>query len=499
MENSSMNVFITGKAGTGKSTLLDYFRNHTRKRLAVLAPTGVAAVNIKGQTIHSFFRFKPNITPARAAGKSSRKIYKKLDAIIIDEISMTRADLLDCVDGFLRANGKKSNEPFGGIQMIFIGDPYQLPPVVVGSERKIFRNQYASEYFFDAKVFSAGNFSLEFIELEKIYRQKDEKFIALLNSIRNNSIEEKGLEAVNCRYFPAFERNLKDFYVHLTPTNQASYEINERELGKLPGKARHYAGIISGKFENKHLPAEKDLSVKIGSQIMLLNNDKMKRWANGTIGKIIAIEGSESGEDAVIVKLNSGKTVEIYPHTWELFEFFFNEKNNRIESKTVGSFTQYPLKLAWSVTIHKSQGKTFNKVIIDIGKGTFTHGQAYVALSRCTALEGIVLKKKILKKHIWMDWRVVKFMTGRQYKISEKNLLAEKKIEIIKNAIKNGSRMEIAYLKSNDEKSKRVILPKKLGKMKYMEKEFLGVIARCLAKNDDRVFRIDRILEMKIL
>src|SRR4030042_2348445 len=240
MENSSKNVFITGKAGTGKSTLLDYFRAHTKKKLAVLAPTGVAAVNIKGQTIHSFFKFKPNITPEKAARKSSKKIYKKLDAIIIDEISMTRADLLDCVGGFLRANGKKSNEPFGGIQMIFIGDLYQLPPVVVGSERKIFRNQSASEYFFDAKVFSAGNFSLEFIELEKIYRQKDEKFIALLNSIRNNSIGEEGLEAVNRRYFPAFERNQKDFYVHLTPTNQASYEINERELGKLPGKARHY-------------------------------------------------------------------------------------------------------------------------------------------------------------------------------------------------------------------------------------------------------------------
>lgn len=499
MENSAKNVFITGKAGTGKSTLLDYFRNRTKKKIAVLAPTGVAAVNIKGQTIHSFFKFKPNITPEKAAKKSSKNIYKKLDAIIIDEISMVRADLLDCVDGFLRINGKKPGAPFGGIQMIFIGDLYQLPPVVVGDERKIFRSQYASEYFFDAKVFSAGNFSLEFIELEKIYRQKDAEFIALLNSIRNNSIEEEELEAVNRRYFPDFERNPGDFYIHLTPTNRVSREINEKELKKLPGKAHYYVGEISGKFEEKHLPAEKELSVKISSQIMLLNNDKMKRWVNGTIGKITAIKKDEIGNDIIAVKLNGGKTVEVSPHTWELFEFFFNERNSQIESRTIGSFTQYPLKLAWSVTIHKSQGKTFDKVIIDIDRGTFAHGQMYVALSRCTTFEGIVLKKKILKKHIWMDWRVVKFATAYQYGISEKNLPTDKKIAMIKDAVKNKNRMEIIYLKSNDIKSKRTILPKKFGKMEYMEKEFLGVIAKCFARNEDRVFRIDRILEMKIL
>ena len=499
MENSSRHIFITGRAGTGKSTLLDYFRNHTRKKMAVLAPTGVAAVNIKGQTIHSFFKFKPNITPDKAAKKSSGKIYKKLDLIVIDEISMVRADLLDCVNRFLKINGKKPGAPFGGIQIVFIGDLYQLPPVVVGEERKIFRDQYASEYFFDADVFTEKGFTLDFLELEKIYRQKDENFIALLNSIRNNSIGEEGLEAVNRRYFPDFERNPQDFYIQLTPTNRVSREINERELKKLPGKTRYYAGEISGKFEEKHLPAEKNLSVKIGSQVMLLNNDKMKRWVNGTIGKITAFKENKDGEDIIFVKLNNGRKVEVFPHSWELFEFFFNEKSGRIESRVVGSFTQYPLKLAWSVTIHKSQGKTFNKVIIDIDRGTFAHGQMYVALSRCTTLEGIILKRKILKKHIWMDWRVVKFLTGYQYGISDKNLPLDKKIEILKDAIKNKNQMEIVYLKSSDIKSKRTILPRKLGKMIYMEKEFLGIIARCLAKNEDRVFRIDRILEMKIL
>ncbi|HAT73643.1 MAG: AAA ATPase [Candidatus Moranbacteria bacterium GW2011_GWF2_36_839] len=498
LENSAKNVFITGKAGTGKSTLLDYFRNHTKKKVAVLAPTGVAAVNIKGQTIHSFFRFKPNITPEKAGRKSPKKIYQKLDAIIIDEISMVRADLLDCVDKFLRVNGKKANAPFGGVQMIFIGDLYQLPPVVVGNERMIFKKEYDSEYFFSAKVFSRQDFSLEFIELEKIYRQKDEKFISLLNAIRNNSIDDNGLELINERYFPDFERKQNDFFIHLTPTNRVSREINERELEKLSTQIFHYQGEIEGKFDEKYLPTEKLFSVKAGAQIMFLNNDREKRWVNGTIGKIISIEGEEE-ESLIKVRLNSGMTVEVFPYTWELFEFYFDENKGRLGSRTIGSFTQYPLKLAWSVTIHKSQGKTFDNVIIDIDRGTFAHGQMYVALSRCTTLEGIILKKKISKKHIWMDWRVVKFLTGFQYEISQINLPLEKKIEIIKDSIRNKKQLEITYLKSDDTKSIRVILPKKFGQMEYMEKEFIGVIARCLARNDDRVFRIDRILEMKVL
>lgn len=497
MEGSSESVFVTGRAGTGKSTLLEYFRAHTKKKVAVLAPTGVAAVNIGGQTIHSFFRFKPNITPEKAAVKSSKKIYKKLDALVIDEISMVRADLLDCVDRFLRVNGKHKNRPFGGVQMILIGDLYQLPPVVVGNERYIFKTEYESEYFFSAKVFASGNFAPAFLELEKIYRQKDDKFISILNSIRNNTVSEEELSKLNARYAPDFERDADDFYIHLTPTNRTADKINKRELNKLPCKTHRYHGTITGKFSDKQLPAEEELAVKTGAQVMLLNNDKMKRWVNGTIGKITGIEDDGEGNEAIMAELADGKIVEVTPYTWEIFEFFFDEKKRKIDSRTVGAFTQYPLKLAWSVTIHKSQGKTFEKVIIDIDRGTFAHGQMYVALSRCITLEGIVLKKKIAKKHVWLDWRVVKFVTGYQYSLAENDLSLDKKIEIIKNAAKNKTKLEIIYLKSSDEKSKRIILPKKLGKMKYMDKEFLGVIARCFSRNDDRVFRIDRILEMR--
>ncbi|MFH1838055.1 MAG: AAA family ATPase [Candidatus Kuenenbacteria bacterium] len=507
MESSSDNVFITGKAGTGKSTLLQYFRDHTKKQIVVLAPTGVAAVNIKGQTIHSFFGFKPDITlqKVKMAYPGKIKIYKKLDAIVIDEISMVRADLLDCVDKFLQLNGPNKNQSFGGIQMIFIGDLYQLPPIVTSEEKNIFKNNYKSEYFFDAKVFykeqkslfHAKEFTMKFIELEKIYRQKDENFINLLNGIRNNSITQNELIDINKRYFPNYQEKVGDFYVYLTPTNKASQIINEQKLSELKTENFSYEGITDGKFEDKYLPTEKILNFKKGAQIMLLNNDKRGRWVNGTIGKIIDIKKrGKKNFDLIKVKLETGETVEVEPYTWEIFNFYLNERANRIESKTIGSFTQYPMKLAWSVTIHKSQGKTFNKVIIDIGRGTFCHGQMYVALSRCTTLNGIILKKEIAKKHIWMDFRVVKFVTQFQYQISEKNLSLDDKIKIIKQAIVNKNKLNITYLKSNDIKSKRAILPKKIGQMKYLEKSFLGIEAYCFERKENRVFRVDRILEL---
>lgn len=502
MEKTSGNVFVTGKAGTGKSTLLEYFRHITKKKIVVLAPTGVAAINVKGQTIHSFFRFKPDITlrkVKRKYGKDDKdNVYKKLGAIVIDEISMVRADLLDCVDKFLRLNGKNKNMPFGGAQMIFIGDLYQLPPVVMSNEKEIFKKEYNSEYFFDAKVFNNGEFSMEFIELEKIYRQKDQKFINLLNAIRNNSITEQELDIINARYQPNFQNKPDDFFICLTPTNKASQIINEQKLSELKEKLYDCKGAVMGDFNKGHLPTEVDLRVKAGAQIMLLNNDSAKRWVNGTIGKIVEIKKDpETGLNVIFAKLANGETEGILPHTWEIFNFSLDKNSGLINSEVVGSFTQYPLKLAWSVTIHKSQGKTFDRVVIDIGRGTFTHGQMYVALSRCTALEGIVLKKKITKKNIWMDWRVVKFVTQYQYGISENNLSLEDKVKIIKQAIADKAKLNIVYLKANDIKSKRIIQPKRVGQMEYLNKPFLGMKALCLARGEDRVFRVDRILEMR--
>lgn len=497
MENTSKSVFITGRAGTGKSTLLSYFRHITKKNVVVLAPTGVAALNVQGQTIHSFFRFKPNITleeVTRLHFDSDREnIYKKLDALIIDEISMVRADLLDCVDKFLRLNGRRVDKPFGGIQMIFIGDLYQLPPVVTGAEKEAFAGLYETPYFYSARVFDS--LDAEFVELEKIYRQHDEEFIHLLNSIRNNSITEDGLNLLNQRYMPGFEPAPGDFYIYLTTTNALADQINKKELGKLKGRLHIFTGTIQGNFSEEYLPTAVELKVKAGAQIMMLNNDSYGRWINGSVGKIVGISKPRNGEQAILVELADGGTVEVTPFTWEVFRFFVEE--GQLRSEVIGRFKQYPLMLAWAVTIHKSQGKTFHKVIIDIGKGTFAHGQAYVALSRCTTLNGIVLKRPILKKHIWTDYKVVDFLTKYQYKRAERTFSVDDKVKVISDAIKNKALLKIVYLKPNDEKTTRVIRPEMVGEMEYGGKKYLGMKAFCMKRNDERVFRIDRILKIE--
>jgi ATP-dependent DNA helicase PIF1 len=497
MENTRKSLFITGRAGTGKSTLLDYFRNHTAKKVAVLAPTGVAALNIKGQTIHSFFRFRPGITIRSirkiTSEEDENNIYRKLDAIIIDEISMVRADLLDCVDKFLRLNGPDLEKPFGGIQMIFIGDLYQLPPVVVSSEKASFKSLYQTPYFYSARVFQS--FEMEFLELEKIYRQQDSEFIDLLNAIRNKSVKPEHLQVLNQRYQPDFEPSRKDLYIYLTTTNEMATSINNKEVAKLKSDSYTLIGEMQGNFGNEYLPTSIDLQIKAGSQIMMLNNDTDGRWVNGSIGEITEIETDENGNKIIIVELSSGEVVEVLPYTWEIYKF--EAEGGTLHSEVIGTFTQYPLILAWAITIHKSQGKTFEKVIIDIGKGTFAHGQVYVALSRCTTLDGIILKRPILKKHIWTDYQVVDFLTKYQYHKAEQRYKLEDKIELIKKAIRTRTSLLITYLKPNDEKSSRTILPETLGEMDYQGKTYLGVRAFCLTRNALRTFRVDRILEIK--
>lgn len=500
MEQGGENLFITGKAGTGKSTLLQVFRDRAKKPLVVLAPTGVAAVNVKGQTIHSFFGFKPDITPGsvkdvRVRAKN-RETYKKLHTIVIDEISMVRADLLDCIDEILRLYGPKRSAPFGGVQMIAFGDLYQLPPVVTSREREIFAGHYKSPYFFDARAFS--ELKPEIIELEKIYRQTDDRFIGLLNSIRNNSAGDAELSALNKRHNPEFEPGKNDRYVYLTTTNAGAEKINALELAKLSAKLYKLNGIVSGAFNTSHLPTLEQLSVKVGSQIMMINNDSMGRWVNGTIGAITGIFYDDEKEaHCLMVELQNGKTEALFPHTWDLYNFQYNKETREIESDTVGSFTQYPIMLAWAVTIHKSQGKTFDKVVVDLERGTFAHGQLYVALSRCTSFEGLVLKKPVKKSHIWMDWRVVKFLTGYQYAKSDAAVSLKDKVAMIEQAIREGRDLKITYLKAQDEKSRRVITPQTVGEMEYMGKTYIGTEAYCHARCDIRVFRVDRILEMR--
>jgi ATP-dependent exoDNAse (exonuclease V) alpha subunit len=497
MENSSKSVFITGRAGTGKSTLLTHFCKTTRKKVVVLAPTGVAALNVKGQTIHSFFKFRPNMTPERVRklrkGDDGKNIYKQLDALIIDEISMVRADLLDCVDKFLRLNGPLENKPFGGIQMIFIGDLYQLSPVVTSSDKEIFSSLYKTPYFYSARVFEF--FEMEFVELQKVYRQHDEKFIDLLNSVRNNTITEKGLTLLKQRYDPQFEPEPGEFYVYLTTTNAMAETINAAQLAKLDSPALLFTGEIEGEFGKENLPTAIDLKIKPRAQIMMLNNDTEGRWVNGSIGEVKGMIHNNKGEDVIIADLNDGSTVEIEPYCWEIYRCFVDE--GQLASEVIGTFTQYPLMLAWAVTIHKSQGKTFDNVIIDIGRGAFAHGQTYVALSRCTSLEGIVLIKPLQKKDIWTDFKVVDFLTRYQYKKADKANPLSEKMALLEKAIKNKATLKITYLKPNDEKSVRSIRPETMGEMGFAGKSYLGVIAFCLMRNQLRTFRVDRMLEIE--
>jgi ATP-dependent exoDNAse (exonuclease V) alpha subunit len=532
MEGTDRHVFITGKAGTGKSTLLELWRSQTLKRIAVLAPTGVAALNVRGQTVHSFFGFKPDITPdairklpkARGAAADRAALYRNLDAIIIDEVSMVRADLMDCVEKFLRLNGPRPKEWFGGLQMIFIGDLYQLPPVVTGREKSLFAAdpspfrrfpqaacaaspsglaaptaRYESPYFFSAKIFGELTFDMEFLELEKVYRQTDPAFINLLNAIRNRSVDEDQIAHLNSRLQPSFSPPDAEFTITLTSTNDLAAARNREKLAALPGHARRYEGDIIGEFERSSLPTEEALELKPGAQVMLLVNDRKGRFVNGTIGRVAKIRKVPDADDIVSVDLPDGERVDLSPNTWELYRFRYEAESDRIESESVGSFTQYPLRLAWAVTIHKSQGKTFDRVVIDIGRGAFAHGQVYVALSRCTSFEGIVLKTPIRKSHIWMDWRIIRFLTRFQYKKAEDALPAADKRALILEAIRAGRELEIVYLKPDDTKTRRRIRPESVEMMEYHGKTFEGVRAYCHKRGECRTFRLDRMLEVSTI
>lgn len=493
MENTTRHVLITGRAGTGKSTLLEYFRSRTSKKIVVLAPTGVAAVNVRGQTIHSFFNFGTNITvdSVKRIVRETPNIYTELDAIVIDEISMVRADLLDCIDRFLRLNCASKN-PFGGKQMIFFGDLYQLPPVVTSSEKRYFKEAYETPYFFSANVMK--EIDLEIIELIKVYRQKDERFINILNAIRHGEVNNDLLEELNNRFNPDFTPPPGEFYVYLTARNDKAYEINMDRLHKLPGRTYTFEAIISGDFDEDSFPADPVLHLKKGAQVMFLNNDSAGRWVNGTVGKILEIDKEE---EIILVELENGEIVEATPYKWNVFKYRYDKKSRNITADKIGTFTQFPLKLAWAITIHKSQGKTFERVILDLSGGIFAPGQLYVALSRCTSLEGLVLKQKILPKHIFIDWKASKYLTDNQYRKAEKNLSMEAKQEKLKKAIAQHKLLEIVYLKPNGSKSRRIVEPLDVRIAEYGKQRFLALEAFCNLRKEKRIFKIERILEIR--
>ncbi len=408
MEKGEKNVFITGKAGTGKSTLLRYFRERTRRAVAVVAPTGVAAVNIDGQTIHSFFKLRPgaSLEEAKHDGTLSRKdkLFQKLQTIIIDEVSMVRADLMDCIDTFLRA-ALKNKTPFGGKKLIMIGDLHQLPPIVRGEETEELEKMYATPFFFSSgAIRECMQFgALEYIELNKIYRQTDEGFIKILNAVRDGKISEAELAELNLRFDPDFS-DPKGEHMHLMTINTQADTHNENNLARLSGKVAVAKGKLVGEFKERDLPTEMELRLKNGARVMLMNNDNQGRWVNGTLGTV-----REVRDESIDVTLDTGRTFEILPYTWNKAKTKFDRESGEITRETLGSFTQFPLRLAWATTIHKSQGKTFDKVVIDLGRGAFAAGQSYVALSRCRTLDGITLKRPVRRSDLIMDPRVLGF------------------------------------------------------------------------------------------
>jgi ATP-dependent DNA helicase PIF1 len=418
LENTRKNIFVTGEAGTGKSTLLQYFRDHTTKKVAVLAPTGVSAVNIRGQTIHSFFHFKPDITVDAARHirlrKTRRKMFASLDALVIDEASMLRADLLDSIDAFLRIYGPAKDLPFGGLQVIFFGDLYQLPPVVTSVEEKIFNSIYPSPFFFSAVSFRY--LRMEIIRLTKIYRQREESFIRLLNSIRNCSATFDEMNMLNRHVRTDFVPSPETFFIYLTTTNALADRVNQSHLQRLPGAEYSLEGVVDGDFTESWLPTSERLTLKDGAQVMMLNNDHQGRWVNGTIGKVLDVNAAAG---CVRAQLSSGDKVDVEPYEWDMFRFKYNEDTETLESETIGSFIQYPLRLAWAVTIHKSQGQTFDRVVVDLGRGAFSHGQVYVALSRCTSLDGLVLRRPVTFKDLFLDERIGEFL-AQQVRVKEK-------------------------------------------------------------------------------
>jgi hypothetical protein len=435
-------IFLTGRAGTGKTTFLKYIRENSFKKMAVVAPTGVAAINAGGVTMHSFFQLpfgpflprissgwnpeQPGFSDANTLFRNirfnaaKRELLQELELLVIDEISMVRADTLDAVDTILRHFREQPLLPFGGLQVLYIGDLYQLPPVVSNPEWDILKAYYASPFFFDAQAIRQA--PPVYLELKKIYRQKESRFIDILNNIRNNRASWEDLERLHDHYQPEFVASKGDNYITLTSHNVKADAINRDELSKLRGQPQTFEATVTGEFNDKAFPAEKTLMLKEGAQIMLIKNDKgeVRRYFNGKIGTI-----KRMGDDRLTIEFpDEPDELVLEKETWKNIRYGYNREKDEIEEEELGSFRQYPIRLAWAITIHKSQGLTFDKAIIDAG-ASFAPGQVYVALSRLRGLEGLVLRSRIPSTSISTDPRVVFYVVDRQAEQAEDQLEQE--------------------------------------------------------------------------
>lgn len=410
-------LFLTGKAGTGKSTFLRYIAANTKKKHVILAPTGIAAINAGGSTLHSFFKlpFHPllpndmrysvrHLRETLKYNSEKIKLIKELELIIIDEISMVRADIIDFIDKVLRVYCRNMREPFGGKQMLFVGDIYQLEPVLKEDDRRLLHPFYSSGYFFDAHIFR--NFQLVSIELRKVYRQADPTFIAILDDIRANTVTDNDLRRLNQRVGAPQTDDADNLSITLSTRRDTVDFINQHELDKLDGEPFVSLGEIKGEFPESALPTPIELELKPGCHVMFIKNDMNHRWVNGTLGVVSAID-SEGGVISVVTE--DGNEYDVEKDIWENVRYRFNETEKKIEEEQIGTYVQFPIRLAWAITVHKSQGLTFNRVNIDFTGGVFAGGQTYVALSRCTSLNGISLNEPIRRNDIFVRSEVVRF------------------------------------------------------------------------------------------